>query len=114
MICNKDGLTNGFSKVVVDDEYRYGAGYYFTPGKEYRLINKDSRDYDRKASKEYFHIHKEYDATVYDMKTDSMKSNYVILQAALYGEGHRYWNCDEAAYFYNTNYQEPYFIFPIG
>ena len=43
-----------------------------------------------------------------------MKDNYVVLQAALYGESHSYWHCDEGAYFYNTNYREPYFIFPIG
>lgn len=113
--CNKYGLSAGFEIYEgTSKEYIYGGGYFFTPDKEYSLINPNSSDYDRKASKEYFHIHKEYDATVYDIKTDSMKNNYVVLQAALYGESHSYWRCDEAAYFYNTNYQEPYFIFPIG
>ena len=114
--CNKDKLTCGF-KIETGgslDDYKYGGGYYFTPGKEYSLINPNSSDYDSKASKENFHIHKEYDATVYDLDTDSMKDNYIVLQAALYGESHSYWGCDEAAYFYNTNYREPYFIFPIG
>ena len=111
--CNKDRLTSGFTKIG-SKWYDYGGGYYFTPEKKYSLINPDSSDYDRKASKEYFHIHKEYDATVYDFETDSMKNNYVVLQAALYGESHNYWACDEGAFFYNTNYQEPYFIFPIG
>lgn len=112
--CNKDGLSYGYYQKVNESEqlYKYGGGYYFTPGKEYSLINPNSSDYDRKASKDYFHIHKEYDATVYDLETDSMKNNYIVLQAALYGESH--WGCDEGAYFYNTNYQEPYFIFPIG
>ncbi len=50
----------------------------------------------------------------YDLESDSMKNNYIVLQAALYGESHYHWECDEGAYFYNTNYQEPYFIFPIG
>lgn len=115
--CNKDGLAIGLreAKRVSNREWsKYGGGYYFTPGKEYSLINPNSSDYDRKASKEYFQIHKEYDATVYDLESDSMKNNYIVLQAALYGESHSYWSCDEAAYFYNTNYKEPYFIFPIG
>ena len=115
--CNKDGLAIGLreAKRVSNREWsKYGGGYYFTPGKEYSLINPNSSDYDRKASKEYFQIHKEYDATVYDLESDSMKNNYIVLQAALYGESHSYWSCDEAAYFYNTNYREPYFIFPIG
>lgn len=115
--CNKDGLAIGLreAKRVSNREWsKYGGGYYFTPGKEYSLINPNSSDYDRKASKEYFQIHKEYDATVYDLETDSMKNNYIVLQAALYGESHSYWRGDEAAYFYNTNYKEPYFIFPIG
>lgn len=115
--CNKDGLAIGLreAKRVSNREWsKYGGGYYFTPGKEYSLINPNSSDYDRKASKDYFHIHKEYDATVYDLESDSMKNNYIVLQAALYGESHSYWSCDEAAYFYNTNYREPYFIFPIG
>lgn len=115
--CNKDGLAIGLreAKRVSNREWsKYGGGYYFTPGKEYSLINPNSSDYDRKASKEYFQIHKEYDATVYDLESDSMKNNYIVLQAALYGEAHSYWSCDEAAYFYNTNYREPYFIFPIG
>ena len=115
--CNKDGLAIGLreAKRVSNREWsKYGGGYYFTPGKEYSLINPNSSDYDRKASKDYFHIHKEYDATVYDLESDSMKNNYIVLQAALYGESHSYWSCDEAAYFYNTNYKEPYFIFPIG
>lgn len=114
--CNKDELTCGF-KIETGgslDDYKYGGGYYFTPGKEYSLINPNSSGYDRKASKEYFQIHKEYDATVYDFETDSMKNNYIVLQAALYGESHSSWGCDEGAYFYNTNYKEPYFIFPIG
>lgn len=111
--CNKDGLAIGLreAKRVSNREWsKYGGGYYFTPGKEYSLINPNSSDYDRKASKEYFQIHKEYDATVYDLESDSMKNNYIVLQAALYGESHSYWSCDEAAYFYNTNYKEPYFI----
>lgn len=116
LVCNKDGLTCGFEietrKIL--EKYKYGGGYYFTPGKEYSLINPNSSDYDRKASKDYFHIHKEYDATVYDLESDSMKNNYIVLQAALYGESHDYWQCDQGAYFYNTNYREPYFIFPIG
>lgn len=113
--CNKYGLSAGFEIYEgTSKEYIYGGGYYFTPGKEYSLINPNSSDYDRKASKDYFHIHKEYDATVYDLESDSMKNNYIVLQAALYGESHSYWSCDEAAYFYNTNYREPYFIFPIG
>ena len=115
--CNKDGLAIGLreAKLVSNREWsKYGGGYYFTPGKEYSLINPNSSDYDRKASKEYFQIHKEYDATVYDLESDSMKNNYIVLQAALYGESHSYWRGDEAAYFYNTNYREPYFIFPIG
>lgn len=114
--CNKDGLTSGY-RLKLDEweqRYKYGGGYYFTPGKEYSLINPNSSDYDRKASKDYFQIHKEYDATVYDLETDSMKNNYVVLQAALYLESHFYWKCHEGAYFYNTNYKEPYFIFPIG
>lgn len=116
LVCNKYGLANGYYQKVNESEqlYKYGGGYYFTPGKEYSLINPNSSGYDRKASKDYFHIHKEYDATVYDLESDSMKNNYIVLQAALYGESHSYWSCDEAAYFYNTNYQEPYFIFPIG
>ena len=114
--CNKDGLSYGYYQKVNESEqlYKYGGGYYFTPGKEYSLINPNSSGYDRKASKEYFQIHKEYDATVYDLESDSMKNNYVVLQAALYGESHSSWGCDEGAYFYNTNYREPYFIFPIG
>lgn len=114
--CNKDGLTSGYRLKLDKSEqrYKYGGGYYFTPGKEYSLINPNSSGYDRKASKDYFQIHKEYDATVYDLETDSMKNNYVVLQAALYLESHFYWKCHEGAYFYNTNYREPYFIFPIG
>ncbi len=116
LVCNKYGLANGYYQKVNESEqlYKYGGGYYFTPGKEYSLINPNSSGYDRKASKDYFHIHKEYDATVYDLESDSMKNNYIVLQAALYGESHYHWECDEGAYFYNTNYQEPYFIFPIG
>lgn len=116
LVCNKYGLANGYYQKVNEAEqlYKYGGGYYFAPGKEYSLINPNSSGYDRKASKDYFHIHKEYDATVYDLETDSMKNNYIVLQAALYGESHYHWECDEGAYFYNTNYQEPYFIFPIG
>lgn len=114
--CSKAGLTAGYAQHLkkAEQHYKYGGGFYFTPEKTYSLINPDSSDYDRKASKEYFQIHKEYDATVYDLETDSMKNNYIVLQAALYGESHSYWSCDEAAYFYNTNYREPYFIFPIG
>lgn len=115
--CNKDGLAIGLceAQLVPNREWsKYGGGRYFKPGKEYSLINPNSSDYDSKASKDYFHIHKEYDATVYDLESDSIKDNYVVLQAALYGETHSYWGCDEAAYFYNTNYREPYFIFPIG
>lgn len=116
LVCDKYGLANGYYQKVNEAEqlYKYGGGYYFAPGKEYSLINPNSSGYDRKASKEYFQIHKEYDATVYDLETDSMKNNYIVLQAALYGESHYHWECDEGAYFYNTNYQEPYFIFPIG
>lgn len=116
LVCNKYGLANGYYQKVNESEqlYKYGGGYYFTPGKEYSLINPNSSGYDRKVSKDYFHIHKEYDATVYDLESDSMKNNYIVLQAALYGESHYHWECDEGAYFYNTNYQEPYFIFPIG
>lgn len=116
LVCNKYGLANGYYQKVNEAEqlYKYGGGYYFAPGKEYSLINPNSSGYDRKASKDYFQIHKEYDATVYDLETDSMKNNYIVLQAALYGESHFHWECDEGAYFYNTNYQEPYFIFPIG
>lgn len=116
LVCNKYGLANGYYQKVNESEqlYKYGGGYYFTPGKEYSLINPNSSGYDRKASKDYFHIHKEYDATVYDLESDSMKDNYIVLQAALYGESHYHWECDEGAYFYNTNYREPYFIFPIG
>ena len=115
LVCSKAGLSFGYKIYEGTPEgYIYGGGYYFTPKKKYSLINPDSSDYDRKASKEYFHIHKEYDATVYNLETDSMKDNYVVLQAALYGESHSYWHCDEGAYFYNTNYREPYFIFPIG
>lgn len=116
LVCNKYGLANGYYQKVNESEqlYKYGGGYYFTPGKEYSLINPNSSGYDRKASKDYFHIHKEYDATVYDLESDSMKNNYIVLQAALYGESHYHWECDEGAYFYNTNYREPYFIFPIG
>ena len=48
-----------------------------------------------------------------------MKNNYVVLQAALYGQAiskiaFAAIASDEGAYFYNTNYKEPYFIFPIG
>lgn len=120
LVCSKAGLSSGFKIYEsTPEEYIYGGGYYFTPEKKYSLINPDSSDYDRKASKEYFHIHKEYDATVYDIKTDSMKNNYVVLQAALYGQERSKMafagiESDEAAYFYNTNYREPYFIFPIG
>lgn len=116
LVCDKYGLANGYYQKVNEAEqlYKYGGGYYFAPGKEYSLINPNSSGYDRKASKDYFHIHKEYDATVYDLETDSMKNNYIVLQAALYGESHYHWECDEGAYFYNTNYKEPYFIFPIG
>lgn len=116
LVCDKYGLANGYYQKVNEAEqlYKYGGGYYFAPGKEYSLINPNSSGYDRKASKDYFHIHKEYDATVYDLETDSMKNNYIVLQAALYGESHYHWECDEGAYFYNTNYREPYFIFPIG
>ena len=114
--CSKAGLTAGYAQHLkkAEQHYKYGGGFYFTPEKTYSLINPDSSDYDRKASKEYFQIHKEYDATVYDLESDSMKNNYIVLQAALYGESHSYWRGDEAAYFYNTNYREPYFIFPIG
>ena len=115
LVCSKAGLSFGFEiHEGTSEEYIYGGGYYFTPEKKYSLINPNSSGYDRKASKEYFHIHKEYDATVYDLETDSIKDNYVVLQAALYGESHLYWSCHEGAYFYNTNYKEPYFIFPIG
>ena len=115
LVCSKAGLSFGFEiHEGTSEEYIYGGGYYFTPEKKYSLINPNSSGYDRKASKEYFHIHKEYDATVYDLETDSIKDNYVVLQAALYGESHLYWSCHEGAYFYNTNYREPYFIFPIG
>ena len=115
LVCSKAGLSFGFEiHEGTSEEYIYGGGYYFTPEKKYSLINPNSSGYDRKASKEYFHIHKEYDATVYDLETDSIKDNYVVLQAALYGESHSYWHCHEGAYFYNTNYREPYFIFPIG
>ena len=115
LVCSKAGLSFGYKIYEGTPEgYIYGGGYYFTPKKKYSLINPDSSDYDRKASKEYFHIHKEYDATVYNLETDSMKNNYIVLQAALYGESHSYWTCHEGAYFYNTNYREPYFIFPIG
>lgn len=107
LVCNKYGLANGYYQKVNESEqlYKYGGGYYFTPGKEYSLINPNSSGYDRKASKDYFHIHKEYDATVYDLESDSMKNNYIVLQAALYGESHYHWECDEGAFFYNTNYQ---------
>ena len=115
LVCNKAALSFGFKKNEdTPEEYIYGGGYYFTPEKKYSLINPNSSGYDRKASKEYFHIHKEYDATVYNLETDSIKDNYVVLQAALYAESHSYWRCHEGAYFYNTNYREPYFIFPIG
>ena len=115
LVCNKAALSFGFEiNEDTPEEYIYGGGYYFTPEKKYSLINPNSSGYDRKASKEYFHIHKEYDATVYNLETDSIKDNYVVLQAALYAESHSYWRCDEGAYFYNTNYREPYFIFPIG
>ena len=115
LVCNKDGLSFGYKIYEgTPKHYRYGGGFYFTQKKKYSLINPDSSGYDRKASKEYFHIHKEYDATVYDLETDSMKNNYIVLQAALYGESHSSWLCDEGAYFHNTNYREPYFIFPIG
>lgn len=120
LVCSKAGLSAGFEIYEgTPEEYKYGGGYYFTPEKKYSLINPDSSDYDRKAYKEYFHIHKEYDATVYDIKTDSMKNNYVVLQAALYGQERSKIAfagiaTDEGAYFYNTNYKEPYFIFPIG
>lgn len=106
LICNKDGLADGF-KIETGkylDEYKYGGGHYYKPGEKYRMS----------MSSEYVHIHKEYDATVYDINANSMEENYVVLQAALYGESHTYWWCDEGAYFYNTNYQEPYFIFPIA
>lgn len=115
LMCNKDGLAFGCreAQLVGNREWsKYGGGYYFTPGKEYRLLNENSSGDDKNASKEYFHIHKEYDATVYDLANDSMKNNYVVLQAALYGQDRS--TCDEAAYFYNTNYLEPYFIFPIA
>ena len=115
LMCNKDGLAFGCreAQLVGNREWsKYGGGYYFTPGKEYRLLNENSSGDDKNASKEYFHIHKEYDATVYDLANDSMKNNYVVLQAALYGQDRS--TCDEAAYFYNTNYREPYFIFPIA
>lgn len=120
LVCNKYGLSTGFKIYeTTPEEYIYGGGYYFTPEKKYSLINPDSSDYDRYALKEYFQIHKEYDATVYDIKTDSMKENYVVLQAALYGQAKSKFSTfaadsDEGAYFYNTNYKEPYFIFPIG
>lgn len=116
LMCSKAGLNSGLRIATLkrNECYKYGGGYYFTPEKKYSLINPNSSDYDSKASKEYFHIHKEYDATVYDFESDSMKDNYIVLQAALYGESHFSWKCDEAAYFYNTNYREPYFIFPIG
>lgn len=118
LVCNKDGLADGFIKLGTTWWNRYyddGGGYYFKKGKEYSLINPDSSDYDCYASKENFHIHKEYDATVYDLETDSLKDNYVVLQAALYGETAALTtSVDQGAYFYNTNYREPYFIFPIG
>lgn len=118
LVCSKDGLADGFIKCGYTWRNRYyddGGGYYFRKGKEYSLINPDSSDYDCYASKENFQIHKEYDATVYDLETDSLKDNYVVLQAALYGETAAIWDAvDQGAYFYNTNYKEPYFIFPIG
>lgn len=118
LVCNKDGLAAGFIKCGYTWRNRYyddGGGYYFRKGKEYSLINPDSSDYDCYASKENFHIHKEYDATVYDLETDSLKDNYIVLQAALYGETAAITSAvDQGAYFYNTNYKEPYFIFPIG
>lgn len=111
--CNKDGFMIYYEVFSSESsDYKYGGGYYFTPGKEYSLGNSSGNG--GKAEKEYFQIHKEYDATVYDMESDAMRANYPILQAALYAESHWYWGCYEAAYFYNTNYQEPYFIFPIA
>lgn len=116
LMCNKDGLAVGLLETSPFNEdykrYNQGGGIYFTDGKKYKLC--DYSDEEGKATKEYFQIHKEYDATVYDLENSSYISNYVVLQAALYAESHWYWYCDEGAYFYNTNYREPYFIFPIA
>lgn len=116
LMCNKDGLAVGLLETSRFNEnykrYNQGGGIYFTGGKKYKLC--DYSDEEGKATKEYFQIHKEYDATVYDLENSSYISNYVVLQAALYAESHWYWYCDEGAYFYNTNYREPYFIFPIA
>lgn len=116
LMCNKDGLAVGLLETrnsdLYNERYNQGGGLYFTHGKEYSL--SDYSDEEGKATKEYFQIHKEFDATVYDLEKASYINNYVVLQAALYGESHWYWYCDEAAYFYNTNYREPYFIFPIA
>lgn len=114
--CNKDGLAIGLLETrnsdLYNERYNQGGGLYFMHGKEYSLT--DYSDESGKATKEYFQIHKEFDATVYDLEKASYINNYVVLQAAIYGESHWYWYCDEAAYFYNTNYREPYFIFPIA
>lgn len=114
LVCNKRGflLRNYEAVSARDEEYKYGGGSYFTPDKEYSL--GDSSGNTGKAEKEYFKIHKEYDATVYDMESDTMRANYPIIQVALYAESHWNWFCDEAAYFYNSNFREPYFIFPIA
>ena len=116
LMCNKDGLAVGLLETrnsdLYNERYNQGGGLYFTHGKEYSLT--DYSDEEGKATKEYFQIHKEFDATVYDLEKASYINNYVVLQAAIYGESHWYWYCDEAAYFYNTNYREPYFIFPIA
>lgn len=116
LMCNKDGLAVGLLETrnsdLYNERYNQGGGLYFMHGKEYSLT--DYSDESGKATKEYFQIHKEFDATVYDLEKASYINNYVVLQAAIYGESHWYWYCDEAAYFYNTNYREPYFIFPIA
>lgn len=116
LMCNKDGLAIGLLETrnsdLYNERYNQGGGLYFMHGKEYSLT--DYSDESGKATKEYFQIHKEFDATVYDLEKASYINNYVVLQAAIYGESHWYWYCDEAAYFYNTNYREPYFIFPIA
>ncbi|MGN1113429.1 MAG: hypothetical protein ACI4RP_09505, partial [Acutalibacteraceae bacterium] len=56
-------------------------------------------------------IQEEYNATVYDFNTRTFKDKYPVLQFAFYTDW--YWFVDETAEFYNTNYGEQFFIFPI-
>lgn len=126
LIANKDHLADGMTLTTEQREYwlnlykkeahasilRGGSGT-FTHGNKY-AIGSGVAEYEEEINREYFHIHKEITQDIYDMKTDTMKNDYPVTQVALYGEHHAMWSCDYGSYFYNADYGEKYFIFPIG